>query len=195
MAGESDITAGPLPPKPEVYFIPPPSRQEIEPLSTASGPYAGWKVVIPPKDYSWIKCAGCGGEIGIPSDWKASTVEGPKCGASVQVDRSILYRPPAQVQAPASTPSSPLQPTSSPQRTGSIELGRSADKTMIWGIVCILLGWTIIVPILCLVVYSYTADQARKEQVLIPTRANVGLILALLFGIGQGIALLPYLFK
>lgn len=195
MAGESDITAGPLPPKPDVYFVPSPSPQQNEPHSTAPGPYAGWKVVNPPKDYHWIKCGGCGGEIGIPPDWKGSTAECPKCGASVQVNVGILYRPPAQIQSPASTFSPPLHPTSPSQRNGSIELGRLADKTMIWGIVCILLGWTMIVPVICLVVYSWTADQARKEQVLIPTRANIGLILALLFGIGQGIAVLPYLFK
>jgi hypothetical protein len=209
MAGNTNITGKSLLPEPAVYFTPAPNQQFNDPPAKNE------------KEYRWVKCTGCGGEVGIPSDRTDGTVKCPQCKATVAIyDEGLIYRPPAlapaQVQtapltrdeynglvkaasqssAPASPPpSAPRLTVSTPQQSASLELSRAADKAMIWGILSIILGWTIIVPIICLCIYAATCEQARKEHTPTPTRATVGLILALLFGIVQGLTMIAHLAK
>jgi hypothetical protein len=70
MAGDTNITAKPLPPEPDpgVCFTPAADPRGNESSLIATGRFAGWKVVNPGKDYRWIKCQGCGGEVGVPQD-------------------------------------------------------------------------------------------------------------------------------
>jgi hypothetical protein len=175
-------------------------QQENQPLSTAPAPFAGWKVVNPGKDYRWIKCVGCGGEVGIPSDWSASTVECPKCGLSVQVGGGILYRPPAPVQRPElfrrpDSDSSSPSPQPVRQSSGSLYLAGKAQATLILGVMSVVLGWTFIIPFIGCAQYLDTSTQAEKENVPVPGKATAGLILCLIFGIAQTIAVISHFVK
>ncbi len=170
----------------------------------------------PSEDYWWIECVGCGGDVGTPLDWKETSVECPECGYSVQINRRVLYRPPVR-SAPAQSPEPtrkdhpdrvhvPLPVRTAPdvpattttvasaiQKTQSVELGRQAERTLIWGIASIVLGWTFIVPICCFCSYSETSEVAKKERVPVPGKATTGLILSLLFGVVQGIGVIRHL--
>jgi hypothetical protein len=76
----------------------------------------------------------------------------------------------------------------------SVELIGEADHVLIWGIVCVLLGWTVIVPLITLDRYSSASKLAKEEGVPTPTKATIGLIIALLFGIAQVLTVdLPFL--
>jgi hypothetical protein len=79
------------------------------------------------------------------------------------------------------------------QRTGSLKLGRTAHKALIWGIFSIFFGWTIIVPIISFCYCVDTSAQAKLEQVPNPTRATVAVILTILFGLFYGLSLLIHL--
>jgi hypothetical protein len=68
--------------------------------------------------FRWIRCEGCRGEVGIPSDWNESTVDCPECGMAVQVLGRVLYR---TVQPVAhSVPQQAPPPTPAP-RTRSLD--------------------------------------------------------------------------
>lgn len=67
----------------------------------------------------------------------------------------------------------------------SVALLRMADAALIWGCLSIVLGWTVFVPAIGVDRYSDAAKQAKKEDVPVPAKATVGLLLALLFGIVQ----------
>lgn len=131
----------------------------------------------------WIKCRGCGGEVGIPAGWPENEVECPECGLTVQIKGKVLYRPPSAPPAPLTAPV--LAP-----RGPSLELIRKADMPMICGILSVVLGWTFIVPIFGICGYSDTFSMAKKEQVPVPGKATVGLVLCLLFGAAQGLAVI-----
>lgn len=137
----------------------------------------------------WISCHGCKGEVGIPEDWNQNSVECPSCGERVIVSGQILYRPPSVKPVGPVVDSAQLAVT-----TPSLELQRKADLTLTWGVVSIVLGWTIIVPLIALCVYLETSDLAKKEQVPTPGKSMTGLILALLFGIVQGLAVISKAF-
>lgn len=148
------------------------------------------------EDYLWIKCRGCGGEVGVPSDWEGPGVECPSCGLTVQVQGRVLYRPPASSPpnvAAAAQPPTRTQPLTSFPKSPSLELGRQSDWTMVWGIVSVVLGWTVLVPILGLLCYAEASATARKDGVPVPRKAIVGLILTLLFGGVQTMALIAHL--
>ncbi len=51
----------------------------------------------------WIKCPGCDGEVGVPDSYEQSTVECPKCSATVAVDptEGIQWRPSRPVDSPS----------------------------------------------------------------------------------------------
>ncbi len=81
-----------------------------------------------PEEYRWFKCQGCGGDVGIPSDWKGSTVECPECGLSVRMHGQVLYRPRVETPAPQATdPKSELDQTSSANGF-HVEAGSSPSK-------------------------------------------------------------------
>jgi len=179
-------------------------QQENQPLSTAPTPFAGWTVVNPGKDYRWIKCAGCGGEVGVPPDWKENTVQCPHCGSVHYVGSSVLYRPPTPVQQPevhrrpvsdSSIPSPAPASQPVPKTTGSLELAGEAQTTLILGVLSVVLGWTFIFPILGVWAYLGTSYIANEEHVPVPGKATAGLILSLLFGIAQGITVIAHFAK
>lgn len=145
------------------------------------------------ESHRWVKCRGCGGEIGIPTDWKDDTVECPECREQVRVNGKVLYRPAEETQAPQT----PLVQVIAPsiKKTPSLKLEKAADSALTWGIVCIVLGWTIIIPLLSLYQYCEVSSKADKEQLRVPTKARVGLILTLLFGICQGFAVIAHCCK
>jgi hypothetical protein len=136
------------------------------------------------EDYRWIQCNGCGGAVGIPTDWTDNTVECPRCRLPVHVRGRVVYRPPAQARSA----------TGPQNRQPSLELIRKADSAMVYGIVSVLLGWTIIVPVSGVLTFNEASDMAKKEQVLVPGKATVGLVLSLLFGVSQGLVLISRFF-
>jgi hypothetical protein len=108
------------------------------------------------EDYLWISCRGCGGEVGVPSNWDDPGVACPSCGLTVQVHGRVLYRPP--VSGSPMTPSARQPPTTTvlprpPQPGPGLELCGAADWAMAWGILSVLLGWTVMVPLLGLNYY------------------------------------------
>jgi DNA-directed RNA polymerase subunit RPC12/RpoP len=146
-------------------------------------------------DYIWIKCRGCGGEIGVPSDWNDPGAECPSCGLIIQVHGRVLYRPPTSgsVNSALGPQSATQNPFAIPvPKSPSLELGRQSDWTMIWGILSVVLGWTVMVPLIGLCPYYEASTLARKEGIPIPRRAIVGLILSLLFGTVQTIAMIAH---
>ena len=136
------------------------------------------------EDYRWTRCNGCQGEIGIPADWARPTVACPRCGQTVQASGTILYRATLGPSPP------PIPSVKHP----SLELVRKSDTTLFWGIASILLGWTILVPLIATCVYMETSDVAKKENVSVPVKATSGFILAIQFGITQGIVVVKGLF-
>ena len=144
-------------------------------------------------DHRWLKCSGCRGDIGIPSDWVQSTVDCPQCGTAAHLPGRVLYRPAADGQPtgshePRPSCSTPVVPPSA--RRASLELGRKADGALTCGILSVLLGWTVLVPFVGLCFYNEALTLAKNERVPVPGKATTGLILSLLFGIAQGLAVL-----
>ena len=80
-------------------------------------------------------------------------------------------------------------------KSPSLELGRESDSTLIWGILSVVLGWTVLVPGYAILCYVYASHLAEKERVPVPRKAIVGLILALLFGAMQTIALIAHFYS
>jgi hypothetical protein len=75
----------------------------------------------------------------------------------------------------------------------SVELQRKSDQAMIFGIVYIFFGWTVLIPIaslLCFFADDGASALAKKEGVPVPARATIGLILTLIFGAMQTLALI-----
>jgi len=149
----------------------------------------------PTTEIEWIKCRGCKGEIGVPSALRERQIECPGCGLVHKLSETILFRPPAPaVTAPAPPP---LAPTRQPEpqnqpAMASVALLRNADVTLNWGIASIVLGWTILVPLIGFIYYSAVADEAKKENTLVPGKATIGLVLSLLFGVAQGAAMIAH---
>jgi len=145
------------------------------------------------EDYVWIKCRGCGGEVGVPSNWDNPAVQCPSCKATTQVQGGVLFRPPSPggvIFAPSPQSATLTNPQYALLKSPSLELGRQSDWTMIWGILSIVLGWTMLVPLFGFMGYGEVSKLAGRETIPIPRRAIVGLILSLLFGIVQTIALI-----
>lgn len=143
-------------------------------------------------DVKWLRCQGCKGEIGIPFAMREKLVKCPGCGLPVNLSETILFRPAAPAVPSPSAPSAPahqLNAQHQPARP-SIELLRSADKVFNWGIACIVLGWTILVPFIAYCSYYNISQDARKENALVPGKATIGLVLSLLFGVAQGAAMI-----
>ena len=126
-------------------------------------------------------------------DWKESTAECPQCGFSIPVNGRLQYRSPEPTPADLATPVEVVTPSG--EKAPSLELARQAHNVMLWVIASIVLGWTIIVPLATLFAYLHISDIAKKEQVSIPSKATVGLILAILFGCVQGAATIAHLAK
>jgi hypothetical protein len=147
------------------------------------------------EDYRWIRCRGCKGEVGIPSDWPHDTVECPQCGMAVQVwihvHGKVLYRP-AQGDAPQMQSGETATLLASSPRP---ELSHQAELVLIWGILSVVLGWTFIVPLTGLCMYNEAFTMARTQRVLVPWKATLGLGLALLFGAAQSLAIVIYFCK
>ena len=144
-----------------------------------------------PEDYRWIVCRGCKGEVGIPSDWTADTIDCPECGMAVRVRGCLLYRPPIQGE-PRPLPK-PVAVVARP--TPSLELSRKAIGSMVCGILSVGLGWTVLVPLIGLFCYLSASDTAKEERVLVPWQGTVGLVLSLLFGGVQGLAMIIHFNK
>ena len=147
--------------------------------------------------YIWIKCRGCGGEIGVPSDWNDPGAECPSCGLTTQVHGRILYRPPTSGQvstAPVAHP--PPTTTVLPipiQSRPSLELGHKSDCVLLVGILSVVLGgWTVIVPLIGFYSYCCVIEIAKAESVPVPRKAFVGVILSLLFGTVQTITMIAH---
>jgi hypothetical protein len=151
------------------------------------------------KDYKWVKCVGCDGEIGVPPGWEGDTADSPRCGTQVRVNGRLQYRPPNRsVAVEAAAPSA--RPITLTQKSPSIELQRKADAAMIFGIVCVFFGWTVLIPILSLIHFFKTKDGgfanegvsalAKKEGVPVPMKATLGLILTFVFGGMQSLSLI-----
>lgn len=156
-------------------------------FETANGSPSAPKVQA--EDYQWIKCKGCGGEVGIPQEWSENRVECPQCEVAIQVKGRVLYRPCNGQSVNNSTTSTVVAQA----RTPSLDLIRKSDKVMICGILSIVLGWTVLVPLFGICEYGDVSKMAKKEQVLIPGKAIAGLVLALLFGVVQALPLIVHL--
>jgi hypothetical protein len=144
----------------------------------------------PSAEYRWIRCVGCEGEIGIPATWESDTADCPQCGTQVRVNGRLQYRPPSRpTPLPVATP--PATIALRAPKAPSVELQRKADGAMIFGIVCIFFGWTVLVPICSLCYFcDNVSSLARKEGVPVPVRATIGLILTLTFGAMQTLAII-----
>jgi len=77
----------------------------------------------------------------------------------------------------------------------SVALQGQAEKVLVGGVLSIILGWTVVVPLFTVVQYTDTANAARKENVATPGKATAGLVLALLFGSVQILTLIAKLVK
>lgn len=120
------------------------------------------------EEYLWIKCRGCGGEVGVPSDWDEPGVQCPDCELTVQVHGRVLYRPPASGRPTTLSARQPPITTvlpNAPLPNLSLELSGAADWAMAWGILSVLLGWTVIVPLLGINYYvrSVLGERARPS--------------------------------
>jgi hypothetical protein len=147
-------------------------------------------------DYIWIKCRGCRGEIGVPSDWNDPGAECPSCGLIIQVHGRMLYRPPASGQvtnAPIAQPPNTNVGSIPIQSRPSLGLGQTSDGALLWGILSVVLGWTVIVPLIGFCYYWNVTEAAQSESVPVPRKAFVGVILSLLFGAAQTIAMIAHL--
>jgi hypothetical protein len=140
-------------------------------------------------DYWWISCQGCDGEVGVPSDWDEDVLNCPSCGANVQVKGRVLYRPKAvgvtreiQLAQPAAVPAL--------SKLTNLELARASEAALVCGILSIVLGWTFITPIIGVCKYCEALHMAKEDAVPTPAKATVGLVLSLLFGIVQGLAVI-----
>lgn len=145
------------------------------------------------ESHRWVKCKGCGGEIGIPANWEDETVECPECREQVRVHGKVLYRKPADQKAPEPAFVQVVAP--SIKKTPSLELEKEADSALTFGILSIFLGWTFIVPFIGLCQYLGASSMADKEKVRVPTKATTGLILSIVFGACQGLAVISHLCK
>jgi hypothetical protein len=143
------------------------------------------------EDYRWIRCKGCKGEVGIPSDWSQDTVDCPQCGMAVQVRGGVLYRPPIQADPP------PVQQpvTAVAHPTPSLKLSGRAISSMVWGLLSVGLGWTVIVPFIGLCCYLFASETAKEERVLVPWQGTLGLALSLLFGAAQGLVVIIHFLR
>jgi hypothetical protein len=150
-----------------------------------------------PVQHSWYYCPACRGQVGVASTYREDSVLCPGCGANLHLNQPVLYRPPLAREC-ASTLDT-LQAEPKPKvydlRTPSIGLMRMAENTLAWGIASVVLGWTLIVPLLGLFLYIETRGQATKEQVELPSKASWGLACSLLFGVVQTLAMISYLNK
>jgi hypothetical protein len=79
--------------------------------------------------------------------------------------------------APVAAKPSPIKPTAP-----SLDLQRKADGVLIAGFLCIVFGWTVIVPLLAVFGFLSASEDAKKEKVLLPSNATGGLVLAIIFG-------------
>jgi hypothetical protein len=104
----------------------------------------------------------------------------------VQLGGKVLYRPAQGDPVPVRKPASP---------TASLELNRQADWVLIFGVLSVVLGWTVLVPFFGLCCYLWAYDTAKSERVLVPSKATIGLLLSLLFGAGQGLAMILHFWK
>jgi hypothetical protein len=120
-------------------------------------------------------------------------VECPRCGACVQVNGRVLYRPRTD-PTPAPSPA-PLTIAATTVKAPSLELRGKAETTLIWGLTSIVLGWTAIVPLMGFAYYSDTASMATNERVPVPGKATGGLALSLLFGGVQVLTLIANMMK
>jgi hypothetical protein len=100
------------------------------------------------------------------------------------VNGRLQYRAPELTPPALATPEAVITPSAN--KTPSLELGRDAHNVMLWGIASIVLGWTLIVPLATLGGYLDVCKTSKNEQVPIPSKATVGLVLAILFGCVQG---------
>lgn len=147
------------------------------------------------QDYCWIGCKGCGGEVGIPADLHDEAVECPQCKTVVRTAGRILYRPAAQHPgSPVPRKDSSLQDSATSEKVrqaeASAKLHNASENTLICGILSVVLGWTVLVPLIAVGFYGEVREQAGVSKEPIPSKATAGLLLALLFGITQTIVML-----
>jgi hypothetical protein len=108
---------------------------------------------------------------------------------AVQVKGGVLYRPPQAV------PPSPKAVTEIVHPSPSLELTRHADWVLSWGVLSIVLGWTVVVPLIGVCAYIDASSMAKKEQMPVPVKATISLVLCLLFGAAQSLWIFAYLLK
>jgi hypothetical protein len=167
------------------------SEAIIEPRLIMAEPVAAKETA---RNIEWITCRACKGEIGVPTALREKLIACPGCGLGIRLSDSILFRPTATLApAPAPNPSAPQSAVHRQPAKASVELLRYADVVLNWGIASIVLGWTILAPLLGLFYYLYVAEEAKKENTLVPGKATVGLALSLLFGVGQVAAMIAKL--
>jgi hypothetical protein len=136
----------------------------------------------PAESYVWLTCRGCDGDVGIPSSVQSGSVECPGCGSELKINGRVLYQPPKRAVA-----ANEIQAT-----VPSLDLVRKADRIMLLGLSCIVLGWTMIVPFITLVIYLECSEEAGKEKIVTPGKAKFGLVLAVLFGVVQGFMIISF---
>jgi len=122
----------------------------------------------------------------------------------VTVDDVIFFRPNTRIpSAPrlientqpfADSQRSQQEAALSPKSAEKPELIQELEKRAQWsfilGIGSIVFGWTFLMPLFCGAVYIDTCNVASKHNRAIPGKATVGLILAILFGGFQMLAVL-----
>src|SRR5262249_24825037 len=82
-------------------------------------------------------------------------------------------------------------PVAPPRPVGpSVDLERQAEKVMVMGVLSIVFGWTVLLPLFAVAQYIDTSNAAKKENLPTPSKATTGLVLALLFGSVQVLALI-----
>ena len=153
-------------------------------------------------DKRWVLCPGCSGEIGLPLDWRAATVECPNCGAvaNVRVSENGLEwcpRSSTQVTEPVSTQSSAV-PSKSPSLPVSGVVGASSGSQssdaghqknvcamigLSLGIAAVFLAFIGIIPILAIVFSGIGLTKAQECEGNGSVQAWIGLILGILFTI------------
>jgi hypothetical protein len=70
---------------------------------------------------------------------------------------------------------------------------KAGEIVLFWGIACVALGWTVIVPFVSVILFLDLSDRTGKQKDSIPTQGWIGFALTATFGFVQTITVVRYL--
>jgi hypothetical protein len=97
-----------------------------------------------------------------------------------------------RISAAVSSPELPNAPVTSQVSSPSMDLVRHSESTFHFGILSVLLGWTILVPLIGIGVYINACQIAKQERIQTPIKATIGFAMCFLFGTVQSFSMLRW---